>query len=122
MSSIGVTAGAHRLWSHHSFKATWQLRLILMLFQTLGVQYSVYNWARDHRLHHKHTDTDADPHNSNRGFFFSHIGWSVVLPHPDVENKIKTIDMKDMEQDQVAMFQYKCVIFYSMVCFNGAKY
>lgn len=107
LSSIGVTAGAHRLWSHHSYKATWQLRVILMVFQTIAVQYSLYNWARDHRLHHKYTDTDADPHNSNRGFFFSHIGWSVILPHPEVIKKLKTIDMKDIEQDKVAMFQYK---------------
>jgi len=106
-SSIGVTAGAHRLWSHHSYKATWQLRTILMLFQTVGVQYSLYNWARDHRLHHRYTDTEADPHNSNRGFFFSHIGWSVILPHPEVEKQLKSVDMSDIEQDKVAMFQYK---------------
>lgn len=107
MSSIGVTAGAHRLWSHHSFKATWQLRVILMLFQTIAVQYSLYNWTLEHRIHHKFTDTDSDPHNSKRGFFFSHIGWSVTLPHPDMLNKIKTIDMKDIQEDKIAMFQYK---------------
>lgn len=107
LSSIGVTAGAHRLWSHHSYKATWQLRLILMTFQTLSVQYSLYNWTRDHRLHHRHTDTDADPHNSNRGFFFSHIGWSLMMPHPEVEKHIKSIDMSDIEQDKIVMFQYK---------------
>lgn len=80
-----------------------------MLFQTLSVQYSLYNWARDHRLHHRYTDTEADPHNSNRGFFFSHIGWSVVLPHPEVEKQLKNVDMSDIQQDKVAMFQYKYV-------------
>lgn len=40
-----------------------------MIFQTLSFQQSIYDWARDHRVHHKFTDTDADPHNSRRGEF-----------------------------------------------------
>jgi len=35
---LGITAGAHRLWSHRAYKATWQLRLILMLLHTLAFQ------------------------------------------------------------------------------------
>lgn len=32
--------------------------------------------VRDHRVHHKFTDTNADPHNSKRGLFFSHmVNW-----------------------------------------------
>ena len=30
------------------------------------------------RLHHKASETQADPHNSKRGFFFSHMGWLCV--------------------------------------------
>lgn len=37
---MGVTGGAHRLWSHRAYKATWQLRTILMLLQTLAFQVS----------------------------------------------------------------------------------
>ncbi|KAE9528069.1 hypothetical protein AGLY_012491 [Aphis glycines] len=107
MSSIGVTAGSHRLWSHHAYKAKLPLRIILALFQTVGVQYSIYNWVRDHRLHHKYTDTDADPHNSNRGFFYSHVGWALMMPHPAFESKVSTVDMSDMESDWVVMWQYK---------------
>lgn len=40
-----------------------------MIFQTFSFQQSIYDWARDHRVHHKFTDTDADPHNSKRGNF-----------------------------------------------------
>ncbi|XP_025413552.1 (11Z)-hexadec-11-enoyl-CoA conjugase-like [Sipha flava] len=107
MSSIGVTAGAHRLWSHHAYKAKWPLRVLMALSQTVGVQYSVYNWVRDHRLHHKYTDTDADPHNSNRGFFYSHVGWALIMPHPAFESKVNTVDMADMEADWVVMWQYR---------------
>ncbi|XP_043674341.1 acyl-CoA Delta-9 desaturase-like isoform X2 [Vespula pensylvanica] len=37
-SGIGITAGAHRLWAHRSYKAKWQLRLILIIFNTIAFQ------------------------------------------------------------------------------------
>lgn len=105
--AFGITAGAHRLWSHRAYKAKWPLRVLLMLSQTLAFQNSIYEWVRDHRVHHKFTDTDADPHNARRGFFFSHIGWLMVKKHPDVKQKGQTVDMSDLEHDQVVMFQKK---------------
>ena len=30
------------------------------------------------RLHHKASETQGDPHNANRGFFFAHMGWLCV--------------------------------------------
>lgn len=69
MASIGVTGGAHRLWAHRSYKAKLPLRIILMLWQTMAFQNHIYEWCRDHRVHHKFTDTDADPHNAKRGTF-----------------------------------------------------
>jgi stearoyl-CoA desaturase (delta-9 desaturase) len=47
-------------------------------------QNDVCEWARDHRVHHKFSETYADPHNATRGFFFSHVGWLLVRKHPDV--------------------------------------
>lgn len=105
--AFGITAGAHRLWSHRSYKAKWPLRLILMISQTLAFQNSIYEWVRDHRVHHKFTDTDADPHNAKRGFFFSHIGWLMMKKHPDVREKGKTVDMTDLDSDPIVMFQKK---------------
>lgn len=64
-------------------------------------------WVRDHRQHHKYSDTDADPHNASRGFFFSHIGWLMSRKHPLVIAKGKDIDMSDLEADSLVMFQKK---------------
>jgi len=36
-SALGVLAGAHRLWSHRSYKAKWQLRLLLAIFETMAL-------------------------------------------------------------------------------------
>lgn len=39
---LGITAGAHRLWSHKSYKAKAPLRIILMIFNTLAFQVGHY--------------------------------------------------------------------------------
>ncbi len=72
-ASLGVQTGAHRLWAHRSYSAHWSLRLVLSLLHVTALQNDLYEWCRDHRVHHKWSDTDADPHNANRGFFFSHV-------------------------------------------------
>uniref|UniRef100_A0A6B2E899 Putative fatty acid desaturase n=1 Tax=Phlebotomus kandelakii TaxID=1109342 RepID=A0A6B2E899_9DIPT len=104
---MGITAGAHRLWAHKSYKAKLPLRVLLMCFQSLAFQNHVFEWVRDHRVHHKFTDTNADPHNSRRGFFFSHMGWLMTKKHPDVKLKGVLVDMSDLEADPVVMFQKK---------------
>ena len=62
-SEIGVTGGYHRLWSHRSYQAHWTLRLFYMLLTSIANQGSIYDWVRNHRTHHKYSETDADPHN-----------------------------------------------------------
>lgn len=78
-----------------------------------------------HRVHHKFTETDADPHNARRGFFFSHIGWLMVRKHKDVFEKGATVDMSDLEKDPIVMFQKKLVFFefynYYTSCDNQTK-
>jgi len=64
-------------------------------------------WVRDHRVHHKFTDTDADPHNSKRGFFFCHMGWLCCKKHPDVKKYGAKVDMSDLENDPLLLFQRK---------------
>ncbi|KAJ9593734.1 hypothetical protein L9F63_014707, partial [Diploptera punctata] len=102
---LGITAGAHRLWAHRCYKAKWPLRLLLGIFQTIAFQNHIYEWSRDHRVHHKFSETDADPHNAKRGFFFSHIGWLLVRKHPDVRNKGRVVDMSDLDKDFVVVWQ-----------------
>ncbi|XP_054265594.1 acyl-CoA Delta-9 desaturase-like [Macrosteles quadrilineatus] len=106
-SGLGVTCGAHRLWTHRAFKANFGLRVALMILNSMAFEDSVYEWARNHRVHHKFSETDADPHNTKRGFFFSHVGWLMLRKHPDVIEKGKTIDMSDLLQDPVLVFQRK---------------
>lgn len=107
VSALGVTAGAHRLWSHRSYRASLPLRIFLAVANSMAFQNDIYEWARDHRVHHKYSETDADPHNALRGFFFSHIGWLLVRKHPDVIEKGRKLELTDLKADKVVMFQRK---------------
>lgn len=110
VSGIGVLAGAHRLWTHRSFKAHWSLRIFLMIAQTIALQNDIYEWVRDHRVHHKYSETDADPHDSRRGFFFAHVGWLLCRKHPAVKEKGSQIDMSDVWDDPIVRFQRRFYI------------
>ena len=50
----------------------------------------------DGRVHHKFSETDADPHNAKRGFFFSHVGWLLVRKHPQVTTMMMVVMMMMM--------------------------
>uniref|UniRef100_A0A1B0CZP5 Fatty acid desaturase domain-containing protein n=1 Tax=Phlebotomus papatasi TaxID=29031 RepID=A0A1B0CZP5_PHLPP len=123
IGGIGITMGAHRLFTHRSFKAKPPLRRILMILFVLNGQNPLWEWARDHRQHHKYSDTDADPHNASRGFFFSHVGWLMSKKHPKVIELGKGIDMSDIEADSWIMFQKKTVIVLNCTwCVNSVTH
>lgn len=107
LSGLGVTMGAHRLWTHKSFNATPLTRFLLMLAQTVTFQESIYTWAIDHRTHHKYTDTDADHTNIRRGFFYAHIGHIMYEIHPDVIKARENLDASDLLEDPIVKYQHK---------------
>ncbi|XP_066251252.1 acyl-CoA Delta-9 desaturase-like [Euwallacea similis] len=118
LGAFGITGGAHRLWSHRAYKAKWPLKLILVICQTLAHQNSVIEWSRDHRVHHKFQETDADPHNAKRGFFFSHMGWLMCKKHKEVKAKGKGIDMSDLYAEPLLRLQHKYFMFLMpSICF-----
>ncbi|GIX73960.1 stearoyl-CoA desaturase 5 [Caerostris extrusa] len=116
VSGMGVTAGAHRLWSHRSYKARLPLRIFLAFIFTIAFENDIFEWARDHRVHHKYSETDADPHNAKRGFFFAHIGWLLCRKHPEVIKKGKKIDLSDLMADPVVRFHRKYYIPLVITC------
>lgn len=118
VSGLGITAGAHRLWSHRSYKAKWPLQLLLVIFNTVAFQDAAIDWARDHRLHHKYSETNADPHNATRGFFFSHVGWLLCRKHPEIKEKGKGIDMSDLWNNPILAFQKRYyLLLMPLFCF-----
>ncbi|EEY53692.1 acyl-CoA desaturase, putative [Phytophthora infestans T30-4] len=80
LNGLGITMGAHRLWAHRSYKACGLVRFLLMLCNSMANQGTIFHWSRDHRVHHKYSDTSADPHNSGRlNYDDLWADWTVVL-------------------------------------------
>eukprot|EP00929_Paragymnodinium_shiwhaense_P049813 TRINITY_DN2511_c0_g2_i1.p1 TRINITY_DN2511_c0_g2~~TRINITY_DN2511_c0_g2_i1.p1 ORF type:complete len:694 (+),score=146.69 TRINITY_DN2511_c0_g2_i1:185-2266(+) len=118
ISGWGITAGAHRLWAHRSYKAGTPLKVFLMLANSIANQGSIYHWSRDHRVHHLYSDTIADPHDANRGFWFSHVGWLMYKKHPAVFEAGKKVNMDDLKADPFVMFQKRADPFWNLLwCF-----
>ena len=91
LSALGITVGFHRYFTHKSFETNAVVRFILAALGSMAVQGSVLRWVAQHRRHHQHSDTPADPHSPHhhghgvmgmlRGFWHAHIGWAF---QPDV--------------------------------------
>ena len=71
-----LTAGYHRYFAHRSFKTSRAFQLVLAVLGETCAQMGPLWWAANHRLHHKHSDTDEDLHSPSRqGFWWAHLGW-----------------------------------------------
>lgn len=72
---FGVTGVYHRYFSHRTYKTSRVFQFLLALVAMSSSQKGVLWWASNHRTHHKLSDKDGDPHDSRRGFWYSHVGW-----------------------------------------------
>ncbi|KAI8422440.1 hypothetical protein MSG28_006279 [Choristoneura fumiferana] len=118
VAGFGVTAGVHRYWCHRSYKATLPLQWILLICYSVAGQNTIYEWVRDHRIHHKYSETSADPHDAHRGFFFSHVGWLMMKKHPEVIRLGRQVEMRDISLDPLVQFHTKYFnVFKLTFCF-----
>ena len=76
----------------------------------MSVNDSIFSYVRDHRTHHKWSDTEADPKNSNRGFWFAHIGWWILKKDDKVIENGKKLSYDDLWEDPIVKYQH---IFYT---------
>jgi len=81
---LGICLGFHRLLTHRSFVVPKPVEYLLTFFGTLACQGGVIAWVATHRLHHRYSDTEGDPHSPMAGFFWAHAGW--CLTHDKVRD------------------------------------
>ncbi len=72
---LGITLGLHRLVSHRSFQTPKWLEYFLVFCASLACQGGPIEWVGLHRHHHAYSDQANDHHNSNKGFWWSHMAW-----------------------------------------------
>jgi len=92
---LGVTLGYHRLVTHRSFQAPKWLEYFLVFCGTLSCQGSPIEWVGLHRAHHMYSDRDLDPHDAQKGFWWSHLGWMLYDSPADNEVPRLTKDISD---------------------------
>jgi stearoyl-CoA desaturase (delta-9 desaturase) len=75
---VGITLCFHRLLTHRSFKTPKWFEYFLTVLGCAAWQGSPVQWVGTHRIHHKHSDHDEDPHTPNHGFAWSHVFWCMT--------------------------------------------
>ncbi|PIR23666.1 MAG: hypothetical protein COV44_01720 [Deltaproteobacteria bacterium CG11_big_fil_rev_8_21_14_0_20_45_16] len=79
-SIVGICVGYHRGFSHRSFKMSPFMKWIAVFCGSSTGEGSVLSWCADHRRHHRYEDTELDPYNVNRSFWWAHMGWIIGSP------------------------------------------
>ncbi len=83
---FAITAGFHRYFSHKSFKTSRAFQFVLAALGQTSFQRGALWWAAKHRAHHRHSDTELDPHSPRQhGFFMAHVGWIFARNKKDAD-------------------------------------
>ena len=77
-TSMGIGAGYHRLLTHRGFDCPKWFEYTLATLGVCSFQDSPARWVLVHRVHHQHSDHQADPHTPNVSGYWSHMGWMFV--------------------------------------------
>ncbi|PRP83512.1 stearic acid desaturase [Planoprotostelium fungivorum] len=104
ITGLGITAGYHRLWAHRSYAATLPVRIFLALAGAGAMEGSIKWWSRDHRAHHRYTDSEKDPYAVKNGLLYAHLGWMILKQNP---KRIGRSDITDLNADRLVMWQHK---------------
>ncbi|KAI9923867.1 stearoyl-CoA 9-desaturase [Aspergillus wentii] len=102
-----ITGGYHRLWAHRAYTGSTLLRLIFAAFGAGAIEGSIKFWAREHRAHHRYTDTDRDPYNVQKSIAHAHILW-IILKQPKKNNRV---DISDLKNDPIVVWQHNNYLF-----------
>ena len=102
VTGMSITAGYHRLYAHRTYRASPVMEWLTLFFATLALESSALKWANDHRMHHRHVDTDKDPYNIKRGFWYAHVWWVF-----EKDWELNPTIVRDLLKNKRVQFQHK---------------
>jgi stearoyl-CoA desaturase (delta-9 desaturase) len=76
--SFGIGMGYHRLLTHRGYKVPRWVEYFLTVCATLALEGGPIFWVATHRIHHKFSDKEGDPHSPRDGKWWSHMGWILM--------------------------------------------
>ncbi|OGW81929.1 MAG: hypothetical protein A3C47_03590 [Omnitrophica bacterium RIFCSPHIGHO2_02_FULL_51_18] len=99
-TGLSITVGYHRYFAHRTFEANPVVNFLVLFFGAAAFEQSALYWASQHRDHHRYVDTDRDPYNIKKGFFYAHIGWLIFWEHTiDYDN------VRDLQKNKLLVHQ-----------------
>lgn len=103
LEGLSITAGYHRFISHRAYDSHPIVKLAYLIVGAGAFQNSALKWSVDHRIHHRECDTEEDPYNINKGFFWAHMGWIFYA-----SNSFSMDDVPaDLKKDKLLLWQHK---------------
>ena len=78
IAPLGINLGYHRLLTHRSLVVPKWLERTLVGIALLSLEGPPIQWVAVHRLHHRWSDAEQDPHSPTRSFYWAHVGWLFV--------------------------------------------
>lgn len=92
---FALTGFYHRYFSHRAFRTSRAVQFAFALIGASCVQRGPLWWAAHHRNHHRHADTELDPHSPTvYGFLWSHAGW-FLTPEAFRTDLDRVTDLRD---------------------------
>ncbi len=74
---LGISMGYHRLHTHRGFNTPRWFEYFLATCATLTLEGGPIFWVATHRLHHRYSDQENDPHSPRVSGFWAHLGWII---------------------------------------------
>lgn len=107
-----ISGGYHRYFAHKTFECHPILKVFYLIMGCAAFQQSALVWASDHRFHHRYVDTDKDPYNIQKGFWWAHVGW--MLSKNPVSRDTLLQNVPDLAKDKWVMWQHRYWIWISI--------
>lgn len=86
---LGQSIGYHKLFAHRAFDPVSWYPYVSTFFGLITFIGTPIGYSLIHRLHHRYSDTDEDPHNPQHGIFHAYIGW--IRTYPVSESRITMV-------------------------------
>lgn len=124
---IGISVCFHREITHRSFKSVYPIRLFHLTCALIAGQAGPIMWAQVHRIHHKYSDKEGDPHSPINGLWKAHFGWIFEQGKRKSLKDFQVIP-KDLAEDrtlkffQVIHFPFFISLFVLLFILGGWKW
>lgn len=98
--TAGITLGYHRLLSHRSLVVPKWVEYLFVSGGYLTFEGSPIFWVATHRLHHRYSDHEGDPHRPLDGLFHAFVSW-MWKPKVLIDSKKSREQVPDLYRDPI---------------------